>query len=62
MKKEIEGYLYDIFLRIGIDRPANMDQIVEFCAEDVRVAADPDNWNSDDVNIAFRRFIEQQTS
>lgn len=57
-KKEIEKYLNVIYLNIGIDRPENHDQILEFCFNDVDETADSENWHSGDVSIAFRRFIE----
>ena len=62
MKKqeEIASLLIDIFDKIGIDTPNNFDSIAEFCYEDVCETADPDNWHSGDVSIAFRRWIESQ--
>ena len=58
-KKEIELLLLKVLMRIGIDKPSNFDDIVEFCYNDVCETADPNFWNDDDVNIAFRRFIEK---
>ena len=58
---EIESMLIDIFDRIGIQTPSNFDDIVKFCVDDVRETADPDNWHSGDVEIAFRRWIEKQS-
>ena len=60
IKKEIESMLIDIFDRIGIQTPSNFDDIVKFCVDDVRETADPENWHSGDVEIAFRRWIEKQ--
>ena len=57
---EIESMLIDIFDRIGIQTPSNFDDIVKFCVDDVRETADPENWHSGDVEIAFRRWIEKQ--
>jgi hypothetical protein len=61
MRQEIEHFVQDIILRIGIDRPSNMDVIVDFCMQDVIDTADKDNWHSGDVLIAFRRFLESKS-
>lgn len=50
--------LLAIYRRIGMDPPASHSDIVEFCAKEVRETADPREWNSDDVAIAFRRWME----
>jgi hypothetical protein len=60
IKGEIESMLIDIFDRIGIQTPSNFDDIVKFCVDDVIETADPENWHSGDVEIAFRRWIEKQ--
>jgi hypothetical protein len=54
----IELQLLQIFERIPMDRPENMNEIIEFVADDVMETADPRNWNSADVAIGLRRFIE----
>ena len=54
-KDEIAVMLYELWCRIGIDRPSNNDEILQFCYEDVCETADPVNWHSGDVAIAFRR-------
>lgn len=56
---EVENKLIDIYKSIGIDRPENHEDILEFVVNDVIESADPENWNSNDVAIAFRRWIEQ---
>lgn len=58
-KDEIESLLIDMFDRIGIETPSNFEDITQFCYEDVCDTADPVNWHSGDVSIAFRRWIEQ---
>ena len=60
--REVEAYLFDIYKAIGIDRPENHEAILEFVADDVLETADPLNWHSGDVSIAFRRWMENQTS
>jgi len=60
-KDEIEKMLIDIWGNIGMDIPSNFEEIVQDCYEDVCETADPENWHSGDVIIAFRRWIENQT-
>ena len=62
MKAEIEGMLINIYMTIGIDRPENHDNILDFIVNDVQETADPENWHSGDVAIAFRRWIEAQAT
>lgn len=60
-KKElITSDLVDLFDRVGISSPSNFDTILDFVYEDVEVAADPTKWTSEDVAIAFRRWVEKQ--
>ena len=59
LRKEVEAHLLGhIYTAIGIDKPSNHDDIVEFIVNDVEVAADPVDWHSGDIAIGFRRFIE----
>lgn len=60
-KDEIETMLIELWARIPIDIPNNYEDIVQDCYEDVCITADPMNWHSGDVAIAFRRWIESQT-
>ena len=57
-RQEIVSMVIDIFDRIGIDTPSNFDEIAEFIYDDVNETADPTEWHSGDVAIAFRRWIE----
>jgi hypothetical protein len=59
-KDEIERILIDKWKQIGMDIPANYEDIVQDCYEDVHDTADPVDWNDGDVAIAFRRWIEKQ--
>lgn len=59
-KDEIESLLIDIFDRINIEIPSNIEDITQDCYEDVCDTADPVNWHDGDVAIAFRRWIEKQ--
>ena len=60
-KDSIKRILIDMWTTIGIDIPSNHDEIVQDCYEDVCETADPENWHSGDVAIAFRRWIEKQS-
>ncbi len=59
LREEVEYYLINLWMLIGIDRPANHDEILEFIHDDVEDAADPIDYHSGDMNIAFRRFLEK---
>lgn len=61
MKEEIAKMVLDIIIRIGIDKPSNFEQIVDFIYNDIQECADILNWHTGDVDIAFRRWIEAQT-
>jgi len=61
MRELIEIFLYRIYNRIGIDKPENHEQILDFIEDDVRASADPQVWHSGDVEIAFRRFLESKS-
>lgn len=43
----------------GCDLPSNADEIVTFIVNDVEETADPKDWHSGDVGIAFRRWMER---
>ena len=58
-KNDIEFNLYHMFQCIGMDRPDNYQELVDFVYDDVCETADPDDWNDSDISIAFRRFIER---
>jgi hypothetical protein len=59
LRKEVETQLLgEIYPAIGINKPSNHDDIVEFIVNDVEVTADPVDWHSGDISIGFRRFIE----
>lgn len=63
MKSQVEYMLISIYVRIGIDRPHNHDYILDFIINDVTETRTmgvmtPFNFTSEDVNMAFRRFLE----
>lgn len=59
-KDSIEEMLINMWATIGCDIPNNFESIVQYCYEDVCETADPENWHSGDVAIAFRRWMEDQ--
>jgi hypothetical protein len=61
MKKEIELHLLGrVYPNIGIDKPSNHDEIVEFIVNDVKESASAEHCQSGDIAIGFRRFIENK--
>ena len=61
-KDSIESMLIAMWATLGMDIPDNYEDIVQFCYEDVCETADPVEWHSGDVAIAFRRWIEDQAN
>jgi len=61
-KDAIETMLIDMWATLGMDIPNNYEDIVQYCYEDVCETADPVEWHSGDVAIAFRRWIENQAT
>ena len=64
MRKFVDTYLTGTtYPAIGIDKPENHEDIVDFIVEiveDVKETADPKDWHSGDVSIAFGRFLESK--
>jgi len=57
-KKEVRELVCEIFTKIGLDLPNNIDDIVKYCISDVEDTADQSDWSDSDVHIAFRRWCE----
>lgn len=63
-KKFIEVHLFDMWLRLNLDKPSNWQEIVDFVIEDVQYSSDyllNGDFHSGDIEIAFRRYIESKT-
>jgi hypothetical protein len=61
-KKLVEEWLIQLWRKLCLDRPSNWGDILEFVINDVTSTSGyliDGYFNSDDVGIAFRRFIEQ---
>lgn len=56
----VRGFLLQLYMNMGIGRPSNHEDIVEFVVNDIIETADLTSWNDDDVRIGFRRFIEKK--
>lgn len=59
LTEEVEYFLTVLWSTIGIDRPANHSEIAKYIEEDVEAAADPVDYHSGDMEIAFRRYLEK---
>jgi len=55
---EISNELMNIYLLLGIDKPTNHEDIIQFVSEDVEVSTNTEAYTSEDIKIAFRRLIE----
>ena len=60
MRLSVQTLLILMLSNMGMDTPENIEEITDFVFEDVQETADPNNWHSGDVAIAFRRWIEAQ--
>jgi hypothetical protein len=58
-EKLIEITLFNIYSRIGIHRPANHEDILEFCLDDLG-GEENEDWSDADVQRAFGKFIERK--
>lgn len=56
--QEVATYLGELFVKIGIDKPSNYDDIHDFIVNDVRCSADPADFHTGDMAISFRRLLE----
>jgi len=57
-KEMVHNLVNSVCSLAGCDLPDNKDNIVDFIVQDVEETADPINWHSGDVGIAFRRWME----
>jgi len=60
MRLSVQSMLILMMSNMGMDTPQNIEEITDFVLEDVQETADPVEWHSGDVAIAFRRWIEAQ--
>jgi len=52
----VEKHLTKIYVKMGIDKPKNHEDILDYVVNEI----DIEKWQSDDVVIAFSRWIEHQ--
>jgi hypothetical protein len=60
-RKFIEQYLTKLWQSLNLDRPNNWDYILDFVVSDVAESSGyliDGYFNSEDISIAFRRFVE----
>ncbi len=55
---EISNELMNIYLLLGIDKPINHEDIIQFVSEDVEASTNAETHTSENIKIAFRRLIE----
>ena len=55
---EVDSQLMSIYSQIGIDKPSNHEDIIQFVSEDIEASTNAGEFTSEDVKIAFRRLIE----
>ena len=60
--KEIELALADIFKNMGLYKPSNFDDILEYVANYIGEMPHAKHWCSHDVAIAFKSWIEAQSN
>lgn len=54
----IENILMKLWAEMFLSIPKNYDEIIEYVYNDVCECADINDWNSNDILIGFRRWIE----
>ena len=58
----VQVTLLEMFRNMGMNIPINIETITDFVFEDVCETADPTEWHSGDVAIAFRRWVESNVN
>lgn len=57
-KRMVENLIKSVCSLADCETPQNAEQIVDSIVQDVEDTADPVEWHSGDVGIAFRRWME----
>jgi hypothetical protein len=63
-KKIIGAHLWEMWLRLNLDKPTNWHEIVDFVIDDVECASNylyNGDFHTGDVEIGFRRYIESKS-
>jgi len=60
LKDDVEWQLISLWSKIGMDTPNNYEDIVQYCFEDILDTASPLEVNSENVAVAFRRWVESK--
>lgn len=59
IEMDVGYWLHRTYNHIGMDKPANHNEILHFIADDVEETAHPVNYSEGDYAIAFRRYLEK---
>lgn len=51
-------FLQEVERKLGMDRLQGKEAILDEMVEDVVETPDPEHWNSEDIKIAFKRYID----
>ncbi len=63
IRDEVENVVEDLCVIVGMDRPENFEEIIDFIVEDVFETSSVQSdgfFSRGDVIIGFRRFIENK--
>lgn len=55
---QVSDELMKLYKTIGIDKPTNHEDIIQFVSEDVEASTNCGDHTTEDIRIAFRRLIE----
>jgi len=56
----VRNILMLLWSNMGMGTPENIEEIIQFVFNDINKCVDPIKWNSEDVIIAFKHWIEAQ--
>lgn len=56
----VDHILFTLITIMGMDKPDNYDEILEFVMHDIMETTTPNSYSDADVTIAFRRWIENK--
>lgn len=60
-KEQIKDELLYMFIyKLCMEVPGNIDEIINFVEKDVQKSSDKQNWTTEDVHLAFKRWISEQ--
>jgi hypothetical protein len=60
----IEKHLWEMWCKLGLDKPSNWEEFLIFVAEDIEESSNyltNGDFHSGDIEIGFRRFFESRS-